>query len=78
MIIIAVKLNGCQSKTHCSKAWSIDACEKLSNYGVAQCKLYKLKLVYDWDEYAYRRCEMCTKSEIAQQRRKISIKVARQ
>ena len=66
MIILTIGLNGCRTKTHCSMTSSIQSCEKL-NTRSERCQMYKKKLEYDWDAHAYKRCEECVKSEIAQQ-----------
>lgn len=56
---LLIDLRGTQTETHCSMTSSLGACEKL-NRDSERCLLFKVKLDYDWEAHAYKRCEGCT------------------
>jgi len=63
MISVRIDLVGIQTSTHCSQTSSFNKCSKL-NTKSETCSLFKNKLIYDFDEHAYRRCSRCIESEL--------------
>ncbi|WP_462427233.1 hypothetical protein [Fusobacterium varium] len=59
---IVIDLGGTQTDTHCSISSSINACSGLSFYK-DKCKMFGVKLEYDYDSHSYKRCEKCIASE---------------
>lgn len=55
---LLIELRGAQTETHCSAGSSIGACEQL-NRSSERCLLFKVKLDYDFDAHAFKRCEGC-------------------
>lgn len=58
MLTFETAVSGMQTKTHCSATSSIGACERLATNS-ERCLLFKVKLEYDWDTHAYKRCQKC-------------------
>ena len=50
------------TNTHCSGTSSIGKCEKL-DLANERCRLFKSKLIYDWDTHSCKRCEECLDNE---------------
>lgn len=60
---ISIELKGSPDKVYCSEGSSINSCQYL-NTSKEKCKLFKIKLKYDWDEHAYKRCLECINNEV--------------